>query len=202
MGSAVKDDFIYIWCVSLGVVPLLLVALAALRGKFWDGRSRALGAGGALALLFAFGFSLPFYRLIFAVGFLRRLRYPIKFYLLTTLCAALLAGLAGEALGRRRIGRREATALGAILALFAAAWALAAPGGALDRWAAPLAAQASNDPAAFMAAFRGLVRGDALLGALATLCVAKFHYVNRSIACARSTFELWMVLLIMIALLR
>ena len=172
LASVGQEDFVYIWCVSFGVVPLLVLVLAALRKDFWDRRSRALGAGGLVALLFAFGFSLPFYRLVFAVGFLRRLRYPIKFYLLTTVCAALLAGLAGESLGRRRIGRREAAALAAALAVFAASWVLAAPGGALDRWAGPLAERASDDPAAFLSVFRGLVRGDALLGALATLCVA------------------------------
>lgn len=37
---------------------------------------------------------------------------------------------------------------------------------------------------------------------LATLSVAKFRLVDRSLACARWTFELWMVLLLMIALLR
>lgn len=169
--SAPGSEFVYIWCVSFGVVPLLLVVLGALRKDFWDRRSVALTAGGLVALLFAFGFSLPFYRMIFAVGFLRRLRYPIKFYLLTTVCVALLAGLAAESLARLRTGRREATVLVMALALFAAAWALAAPGGALDRWAGPLAQQVSDDPAPFLAVFRGLVRGDALLGALAVLCL-------------------------------
>ncbi len=145
---------------------------AALRRDFWNRRTSALGAGGLVALLFAFGLSLPFYRLVFAVGFLRRLRYPIKFYLLTTVCVALLAGLASESLARRRVGRREAVALAAILALFVAAWYLAAPGGALDGWARPLAQKVSDDPKAFLSVFRGLVRGDALIGALATFCVA------------------------------
>jgi hypothetical protein len=167
-----QQDFVYIWCVSFGVVPLLLLALAALRRDFWDRRSAALAGGGLVALLFAFGFSLPFYRLVFAVGFLRRLRYPIKFYLLTTVCVALLAGLAAESLARRRTGRREGTVLAAVLALFAAAWALAGPGGALDRWAGPLAQQVSDEPQTFLSVFRSLVRGDALIGALATLCVA------------------------------
>jgi len=170
--SAPGGDFVYIWCVSFGVVPLLLVVLGALRRDFWDRRSAALFGGGLVALLFAFGFSLPFYRMIFAVGFLRRLRYPIKFYLLTTVCVALLAGLAAESLARRRAGRREATVLVAALGLFAAAWALAAPGGALDRWALPLAQQVSGDAAPFLTVFRGLVRGDALLGALAVVCLA------------------------------
>ncbi len=37
---------------------------------------------------------------------------------------------------------------------------------------------------------------------LATLSVAKFHLVERSIACARSTFELWMLLLLVIVISR
>jgi Family of unknown function (DUF5706) len=37
---------------------------------------------------------------------------------------------------------------------------------------------------------------------LATLCVEKFHLVERSITCARATFEMWVILLLMIVLLR
>jgi len=172
MRSTAQEDFVYIWCVTFGVVPLLVIALGALRRDFWDRRTAALGAGGLAALLFSFGFSLPFYRLVFAVGPLRRLRYPIKFYLLTTVCVALLAGLAAESLGRRRAGRRETAALLLVIAAFAAAWVLAAPGGALDGWATRVLGKTLNDPAAFLSTFRGLVRGDALLGALAALAVA------------------------------
>lgn len=168
----VAQDFVYIWCVTFGVVPLLLVVLAAARRDFWERRSGVLAAGALVGLLLAFGFRLPFYRLIYAVGLLRRFRYPIKFYLLTTLAIALLAGLAAETLGRRRMGRREGAVLAVFLAAFAAAWALASPGGALDRRIAPLAAQASSDPGATLEAVRGLVRGDALLGALVTLALA------------------------------
>ncbi len=149
-----------------------MIGLAALRKGFWDRRSAALAVGGILALLFSFGFSLPFYRLIYSVEALRKLRYPIKFYLLTTLCVALLAGLGADALGRRRAGRREAAALAAVLALFAAGWWMASPGGALDRWAGPLAGRVSEDPRGFLEVFRGFVRSDALIGALVTLAVA------------------------------
>ncbi|HKD17964.1 MAG TPA: hypothetical protein VKG23_08845, partial [Thermoanaerobaculia bacterium] len=106
------EDFVYIWCVTFGVVPLLLIALAAARRDFWGRKSGILAAGAVAGLLVAFGFRLPFYRLVFAVGLLRRFRYPIKFYLLTTTLAALLAGFAAEALARRRSGRREAVLLG------------------------------------------------------------------------------------------
>ncbi|MGE5414628.1 MAG: hypothetical protein ACM3NW_10660, partial [Syntrophomonadaceae bacterium] len=167
--SIAQEDFVYIWCVTLGLVPLAVILLAMLRREFWDRRAAALGAGALVALLFSFGFALPFYRVVFAVGFLRRLRYPIKFYLLTTVGAALLSGLAAEALARRRPGRREAAALALLLALLAGAWIAASPGGALERWAGPLAAKVSDEPLAFVAAFRGLVRGDALVGALTLL---------------------------------
>ena len=108
-------------------MPLLLVVLAAARRDFWDRRSGALAIGAVAGLLLAFGFRLPFYRLVYSVGLLRRFRYPIKFYLLTTLAVALLAGLAAETLGRRRLGRREGAILAVFLAVFAAAWALERP---------------------------------------------------------------------------
>jgi hypothetical protein len=68
--------------------------LAALRRPFWDRRSGACGRGarqpraGVRVLTAVLS---P--RLRRRVS-LRKLRYPIKFYLLTTLCVALLAGLA------------------------------------------------------------------------------------------------------------
>ena len=167
--SFAQQDFVYLWCVTLGVVPLFVLALAGVRRGFWDRRAVALAVAAGVALLLAFGFALPFYRLLYAVGALRKLRYPIKFYLLTTILAALLSGLAAEALARRRPGRREAAVLVLGLAAFASAWIAAAPGGALERWAAPLAATVSDDPAAFVAVFRGLVRGDALVGAVAAV---------------------------------
>ena len=167
-----QQDFVYLWCVTLGVVPLFVLLLAGLRRGFWDRRAVTLAIGALVALSFAFGFSLPFYRLVYAVGALRKLRYPIKFYLLTTILAALLAGLAAETLARRRPGRREAALLVLWLAALGAAWIAAAPGGALERWAAPLADRVSDDPSAFVAVFRGLVRGDALVGAVAALLAA------------------------------
>jgi hypothetical protein len=169
--SVGEQNVVYIWCVTFGIIPLFALLLAAVDRGFWSRRSAALAAGGLLALLLSFGFSLPFYRLVYAVTFLRKLRYPIKFYLLATICVALLAGLAAEALARRKAGRRDAVLAGAFLALFASAWWLAAPGGPLDRWAGPLAAGVAPDPAAFLDAFRVSVRGDALAGALAVLLV-------------------------------
>ena len=61
--------------------------------------------------------------------------------------------------------------LGALV-LFAAAWQLASPGGYLDRAAGPLAESVTQNPTAFLDVFRGLVRGDALIGAGLALVLA------------------------------
>src|SRR6266496_1620030 len=84
-------DLVYIWSVTFGVLPLLALALALARRRFWARTTLLLTGGALVTLLFSFGFALPFYRLIYSTEFLRRLRYPIKFYLLTTLCVALLS---------------------------------------------------------------------------------------------------------------
>ncbi len=173
LASVAGRELVYIWAVTFGFVPLLLVLAGALSPGFWNRRSGALAAGGLLALLLSFGFALPLYQLVYAVTFLRKLRYPVKFYLLTTLCVALLAGLAVEALARRRSHARsggpEAAVAAVLLLLLGAAWLLAAPGGALDRWAGPDAAKISDSPGAFLAVFRTAVRGDVLVGAVAVL---------------------------------
>ena len=175
--SVAGRELVYIWAVTFGFIPLLLLLAGAITPGFWNRRSGALAAGGVLGLLLSFGFALPLYRLVYAVTFLRKLRYPIKFYLLTTLCAALLAGLAAEVLARKRHetgagtrpARREAAAAAVLLLLLAAAWIVAGPGGALDRWAAPDVAKLTESPGAFLAAFRSAVRGDVLVGAAAIL---------------------------------
>ena len=98
------------------MIPLLLCAAAALRRNFWDRRSWALSAAALVTLLLSFGFLLPLYRLLFAIAPLRRLRYPIKFYLITSLCVALLAGLAGGRVGPppRRMARGNRSGGGAL----------------------------------------------------------------------------------------
>ncbi len=173
LASVAGRELVYIWAVTFGFVPLLLVLAGALSPGFWNRRSGALAAGGLLALLLSFGFALPLYQLVYAVTFLRKLRYPVKFYLLTTLCVALLAGFAVEALARRRSPARsggpEAAVAAVLLLLLGAAWLLAAPGSALDGWAGPDAAKISDSPGAFLAAFRTAVRGDVLVGAVAVL---------------------------------
>ena len=45
--SIAQEDFVYIWCVTFGVVPLLVMVLAALRRAFWDRRSGGARGGRA-----------------------------------------------------------------------------------------------------------------------------------------------------------
>jgi hypothetical protein len=168
--SGDSEIVVYIWCVTLGVAPLLMVAVAALDRRFWDGRVAALAGAAGVTLLFSFGFSLPLYGLLYGVPFLRRMRYPIKFYLLTTLCVALLSGLAAAALSRQPIGRRGIAVLAAVLCLLAAAWIAAAPGGPIDQRAHAVLSGSPYD-AAVVEALRGLVRGDAAVGAATVVLV-------------------------------
>ena len=179
LSSIHEGQLVYLWSVTLGVLPVMVFVLAALRGEFWSRRVRILAIGAAVTLLFSVGFALPFYRLLYEVDALRRLRYPIKFYLLTTLCFAILAGMAVDSLRRRRAGVREAAALTALLAVFGAGWVLAREGHLLERWAAPLLAEMATSPRDFISALRGAVQGDALLGAAATLLLAFLLFTRR-----------------------
>jgi hypothetical protein len=179
ISSIHEGELVYLWSVTLGVLPVMVFALAALRGEFWSRRSKVLAAGAVATLLFSVGFALPFYRLLYEVDALRRLRYPIKFYLLTTLCFAMLAGMAADSLRRRRAGAREAAALAALLAIFGAGWILAREGDLLERWAAPLLAEMSTSPRDFLSAFRAAVQGDALLGSAAALLLALLLFTRR-----------------------
>jgi hypothetical protein len=167
-----EGDLVYIWSVTFGVLPLLAIALALLRRSFWTKRTVVLAAGGLLALLFSLGFAFPLYRLLYSVEFLRRLRYPIKFYLLTTLCVAMLAGFGIDALRRQRPGRVDALLLLAIFAAFVAAYVSAAPGGPLDRAVLPRLDGLPASPEALLPAIRHSFRGDALFGAGAVLLLA------------------------------
>jgi len=160
---------VYIWSVTLGVIPLLIVAAAALRGEFWRRRAVSLSAAALVTLVLSFGFRLPLYRLVYAVAPLRRLRYPIKFYLITTLCLAILAGLAAESFARRRAGGRELGLCAALFAVFAAAWALSAPGGAIHH---ALLDRLGGARAPFAEQFRIGVRGDAVAGLVSVALVA------------------------------
>ena len=176
-------DLVYIWCVTLGVIPLVALLVAALRKGFWERRARWLAGGAAVSLLFAFGSSLPFYPLLLSIPALRRFRYPIKFYLLATLCAALLAGLAAERLrpGRERAGRREGVFLALILILYAAAFLFSGAGGPIERAVEPLLAGLAAPPSELLPAIRTSLRGDALFGLLAASVVGLVLYARRPI---------------------
>jgi hypothetical protein len=173
-------DVVYIWCVTLGVVPLIVWACAAARRDFWSGRRAWLAAFAGISLLFAFGASLPFFRALYEVPALRRFRYPIKFYLLTTLCAALLAGFAADRLRERRIGRREHVVLAAFAAIFAAAILISGEGGLLDRLVVPHLAALRLPAPLLLPAVRDAFRGDALLGLVAVAAVAAILSFGRS----------------------
>ncbi len=177
-----EGDLIYIWCVTFGVVPLLVIVLAALRGDFWSRHTAWLAGGAFIFLLFAFGSSLPLYRLLFSLGFLRRLRYPIKFYLLTTLCVALLAGFAVEALKQRRAGRRESAVLLGVVALYAAAFAIAREGGPLDRSVEPLLKGLAAAPSALLPAIRASFRGDAIFGLVGVVALGLTLFFPRPVS--------------------
>lgn len=173
-------DIVYIWCVTLGVVPLIVCACGAARREFWSGRQAWLAAFGGVSLLFAFGASLPFFRALYEVPALRRFRYPIKFYLLTTLCAALLAGFAVDRLRQRRARRREHVVLAAFAALFAAAILISGEGGLLDRLVAPRLGVLTMPAPFLLPAIRDTFRGDALLGLVAVAVVAAVLSFGRS----------------------
>jgi hypothetical protein len=165
-------DLVYIWSVTFGVLPLLLVACAGMSREFWDRRARALALGAAVSLIFACGTALPLFRLLSTVEALRRLRYPIKFYLLTTICMALLVGLAAESWKRRRAGRREWIFLAAVATVYGAAFFAARPGGELEHSVAPLLSGLYASPAALLPSIRATFRGDAVFGFVAIGVIA------------------------------
>ena len=174
-----EGDLVYIWSVTFGVLPLLAFAVAAVRPDFWTRKTTLLAAGAVLTLLFSFGLALPLYRLLYSAGFLRRLRYPIKFYLVTTLCVALLAGFGIDALRKRRAGRLDAVLLAGTFLLFAAAFFAAGRGGLLDRLVRPHLDGLAAGPDSLLPAIRHVFRGDAFFGAAAVLLLAAALFLRR-----------------------
>lgn len=174
-----EGDLVYIWSVTFGVLPLLVLLAAAVRRAFWSRRTVFFAAGAALSLAFSFGFALPFYRLLYSVEFLRRLRYPIKFYLVTTLCVALLAGFALDALRKRRGGAREVALVALLFALFGFAFLAAGQDGLLDRLVRPHLEGLAMPAADLLPAIRRAFRGDALFGAVAVLSAAVLVFSRR-----------------------
>jgi hypothetical protein len=173
-------ELVYIWCVTLGVVVLVAVVLAGLRREFWSGKRAWLAAFGAAALLLAFGSQLPFFRALYEVPALRRFRYPIKFYLLTTLCMSLLAGFAAARLRWKPGERRERAALAVFLAVFVAAILCSGEGGALDRLVGPHLSGLAVPAPLLLPPIRESLRADALLGLLAVACVGAIGAFVRS----------------------
>lgn len=173
-----QGDLVYIWCVTLGVIPLLLVALAGLSRDSWRGAPAWLAGGAVVSLLFAFGSALPFYRALGAVAMLRRLRYPIKFYLLTTLCVALLAGFAVDRFAKRRVRRREVFGIGAATLLYAIAFVAAGEGGLLERRVRPLLAGLAAPAEVLLPAIRQSFGVDALLGLACVATVATVLFLR------------------------
>jgi hypothetical protein len=178
-----RGDVIYIWCVTFGVIPLLAVTIAALDRRFWTRRTSWLAAGAIVSLLFSFGLTLPFFRLLYSVGFLRRLRYPIKFYLLTTLCLSLLAGFAAERLrpGASRAGRKAGLILLGVALFYGAAFLASGEGGPVERAVAPLLTGLAAPAAALLPAIRRSLAGDALFGLLAVSVLALVLFARRPI---------------------
>jgi hypothetical protein len=167
-----EGEVVYIWSVTFGVLPLLVTVLGAARRDFWSPKTIFLAGAALVTLFFSFGLALPLYRLLYSVEFLRRLRYPIKFYLLTTLCVALLAGFALDALKRRKPGKVEAILLVLAIAIYGVAFFAAVPGGPLDRVVRPELAGLALPAEELLPAIRRVFRADALLGAAATALLA------------------------------
>ncbi|MEO8348464.1 MAG: hypothetical protein ABI610_06090, partial [Acidobacteriota bacterium] len=174
-----EGDLVYIWSVTFGVLPLFVVLVAGLRRAFWSRRTIFLAVGSVITLAFSFGFALPFYRLLYSAEFLRRLRYPIKFYLLTTLCVALLAGFGVDALRRRRGGGREAVLLALVLALFAFAFFAAGENGLLDQVVRPHLGGTVTSSNNLLPTIRRVFRGDALFGVAAVFLAAVLAFARR-----------------------
>jgi hypothetical protein len=173
-----EGDLVYIWSVTFGVVPLLLLLLAALSRGSWRGAPAWLAGGALVTFLFALGSALPFYRALGELDLFRRLRYPIKFYLLTTLCVALLAGFAVDRLATRRFRRREIAALSAVALLYLAALALSREGALLDRIVRPLLAGLAVPAEALLPAIRKTFTVDAILGLAAAAAVGLLLFLR------------------------
>ncbi len=177
-----SGDVVYIWCVTFGVIPLAAILIAAARRDFWTRRTVFLAGGALVSLLFAFGSSLPLSRLLFSFPAMRRLRFPIKFYLLTTLCVALLAGFAGQRLRPEtsRAGRRAGVILLAVALLFGVAFLISWEAKSFDRAVTPLLSGFA-EPASLLPEIRRSLAGDALFGLLATAVLGLVLFSRRPI---------------------
>lgn len=174
-----QGDLVYLWCVTFGVIPLALVLMAGSERDFWRAPTIGLAAGGTAALLLSFGPALPFWRALAGLDVARRLRYPIKFYLLTTLALALLAGFAVDRLSGRRPRRREALVLGFVVLLFVSGLVVSSEGGLLERRVRPLLDGLALPPTALLPSIRHTFALDALLGLAAAGVLAAVLFSKR-----------------------
>ncbi len=174
-----EGELVYIWSVTFGVLPLLLVLFGAVRRRFWSSKTLLLAITGIVTLLLSFGFALPFYRLLYSAEFFRRLRYPIKFYLLTTLCVALLSGFAIDALRERRGGRLDVLLLAIAVATFGVSFFAAGENGLLDRIVRPQLAGLAAPAGELLPTIRRVFRGDALMGLWAAVLLAAAVFSKR-----------------------
>ena len=165
-------DIVYLWSVTLGVLPLVVLVLGGISPGFWNRTTAFLAVGAAAGILFAFGPALPFWRALGDVEALRRLRYPIKFYLPATAAIALLAGFALDRLAARGIRRREIVTLAAVAVVFVLAFFAAREGGALEGLVRPAVSGLAVSPDRLLPAIRRTLAGDAAFGIVAVAAIA------------------------------
>ncbi|MGH9443632.1 MAG: hypothetical protein ACRD16_15315 [Thermoanaerobaculia bacterium] len=120
----------YLYSMNIGLAGAILVATALAKREFRRSRSvLILIAAAGLLVLLSFGFRTPLFEILYAVKPLRHFRYPVKFALPATLCAAALVSLAardsiaGE--GRQTALKGTAAAAGALFAIALLGTALA-----------------------------------------------------------------------------
>jgi hypothetical protein len=184
----------------LGSIPLLALALAALRGELWDREVRPITVAAIVVLVYALGWYTPLFRFLYAllpaVDLYRR---PADATFLLGALLALLAGyathrlLAGQMPLRRAHGMAAAAALAAALLV---AVALAAWRRRLELVLEPVAIAAASFVLAgailkvsrAIAAVRPLCAGALLCGAT-TLDLGLLNGPNPSTALAPAAYD-------------
>jgi hypothetical protein len=116
----------------IGALPLLLLALAAVRGDLWRREVRFFTAAAVLALLYALGWYTPVFKIIYELlPGVELFRRPADATFLAGGLAAILSGYAAHRLftlppaafaGRARVFLVGAFAASCLLALLFAAW--------------------------------------------------------------------------------
>jgi hypothetical protein len=140
----------------IGALPLLLIAVAALRGELWQREVRFFSGAAGLALLYALGWYTPVFKIIYElVPGVQLFRRPADATFLAGGLAAILAGYAAHRLfssppidvPRRTVGLLAALLAGCwLVALLLAVWLDRVP-----RLLAPLALAAAAFAAATVA---------------------------------------------------